>query len=207
MKKKGITLVELMIVLAIAGVFIVVLYNFFIGSLRRQHYTSLKQNYQAESRFLSERFYMDVTGGHKILNASPTEMSIEIYTDIPDEAALEYTPTVEVVDYAFDSTNRIVTRTYKGKTRNFEHVKSIEFKYLGIEFKDKKFELKEHGTNDEIVGVVMNVLFQQNDEEHNKEPERFELLISAFLKTRNDLMRFGTKSPYGYFSSLEDSTF
>ncbi|MGM0607647.1 MAG: prepilin-type N-terminal cleavage/methylation domain-containing protein [Candidatus Muiribacteriota bacterium] len=207
--KKGITLIELMIVLAIGGLLLLILYNFFIGAMRRQHYKGIKQHLQQEARFITERFFMDVMGAHKVIKAGDNEIELQIYTEVPSDSELLYDSDVSTVTYSFLPSDRVVERTFAGRTRSYQNIQDINFKYLGVEFNEseKIFELEEESDLEDIIGVVMKVHFQRSDEEHRKEPEKFEVIMSSFLKTRNELKRFGITSPYGYFSSLEDNSF
>lgn len=207
-KRKGLTLVEIVIVVAISGLLILALYSFTNKSQKLTHYKGIKSEMQTDARIFVERFFMDIQSAYKI-NAGSGNLEVEIFKDVPSSAELEYTPETDTVSYEFNSSDRTVSRNHNSKTQIFNHIKQIEYKLLGITADNKIFRIVETGDNSKAVGVTVKINFAKLGDDDKEDAETFNIVTSAFMKTKNALLRFGTSGPikYGYFSSLEDNSF
>ncbi|MCK9225323.1 MAG: type II secretion system GspH family protein [Candidatus Muirbacterium halophilum] len=208
MKKKALTLVEILIVVAISGVLILALYSFSSKSQKITHYKGIKSEMQTGARIFIENFFIDIQSAYKV-RISGSDLEVELFKEIPSNSELKYTPETEIVSYEFNKEDRIVVRTHRNKKKSFYHVKEIEFKYLGIQAQDKIFKVVEASDSGKAVGVTLRMHFSKKGDDDKEDAETFNVLTSAFIKTQNALLRFGTQGPikYGYFSSLEDSSF
>jgi len=208
MKKKALTLVEILIVVAISGVLILALYSFSSKSQKISHFKGIKSEMQTDARILMENFFMDIQSAYKV-KINGNDLEVELFKDIPSESEFKYTPETETVSYEFNKEDRIVVRKHRSKKKSFHHIKEIEFKYLGIKANDKIFKVVEASDSAKSVGVTLKINFAKKGDDDKAEAETFNILTSAFIKTQNALLRFGTQGPikYGYFSSLEDSSF
>jgi len=191
-KRKGFTLVEVVIVVAIAGLFGALIMDFFTKSTKIRHSSGIKHKFQMDTRFLIESFFMDVNAGYKFNSLSSDSLSIEVFSDIPSSSDTQVEPTTETAEYSLSGNT--LKRTFRGKTESFYNVKEVEFKYL-----DK--DGKETSSEEEAVGAVIKVSFEEKE-------QTFNIITSAFMRSRQALKMFGTTNPgFGYFSSLEDSSF
>ncbi|MFA5519869.1 MAG: prepilin-type N-terminal cleavage/methylation domain-containing protein [Spirochaetota bacterium] len=208
MKKKALTLVEILIVVAISGVLILALYSFSSKSQKITHFKGIKSEMQTDARLLMENFFMDIQSAYKV-RISGNDLEVELFKDIPSESEFKYTPDTETVSYEFNKEDRIVVRKHRSKKKSFHHIKEIEFRYLGLEANDKIFKVVETSDSGKAVGVTLKINFAKKGDDDKEDAETFNILTSAFIKTQNALLRFGTQGPikYGYFSSLEDSSF
>ncbi len=193
--KKAVTLIELMIVLAICGLFLVLVYNFFIKNIRTSHYKGqIKKVMQQDGRLLVERYYMDVQGAYKITSCDDNNLELEVFSDVPSESGFEITPTTIDVKYEFDSGSKTITRSVDGSmAKEYNQVSNCEFKMLNV-------DLEETSSADEAVCVVLKVEFEEKE-------EKYAILTSAFMRYPQASMTFGVRSRYGYFESLYDSDF
>lgn len=210
-RKKGFSLPELLVGVAIFGLFTIALYYVFRGGNWWSYRTQKLNEVQQSAAMLMDHLNWDIRGAYSFQSCSGGDLKMQVYkknsaSQFAHNPTLhEAMPSVIDVEYSFDSANRVVTRQFGSNTFRYHRVK--EFVVQGFEVEEPDFPLIASTNLDKIVAVGVRAWIIEEARMHDEDQD-IELLSLIYSKSRILLKMFGVQSAkYGYFSSLEEASF
>lgn len=208
--KKGLTLPEILVAVAVLGIFILLLFYVFRGGIWWSYRSQKLNEVQQTASILMDHLAWDIRGAYSFEECGPSSLKMKVYSKNGSEYAHEpalftNNPSVSDVEYNYDSTKRIITRKFGNQTLKYSKIE--DFKLQGYKVEQPDFPLIESDDLDKIVALGIK-LWVKEEARVNDEDQEIELISLVYSKSKLLLNIFGANSPlYGYFSSLEDGSF
>lgn len=215
MRKKGFSLPELLVAVAVFGLLAIVMYWMYSSGQGMFHRTTKQKDIQAGIRGFFNMLTLDMQSCYEIEQADNNGIVIkcfngDAYTDYKKAPELSTIPEKIVkIEYLYDSSKKTITHLVNGKKRDVYY-------YIN-DFKVKGFTVKKGGsagytlditTNTNLmIGIGIYVLGKYEDKSMHGKEDRLELESKFISPFRRNLIIYGLRpngfKEGGYFTNLE----